>query len=167
MKFILALCATHTERTLQNANGVPQKRICALSILGFHNAQCYIRGTEKVCKQKFCATQFNPTFPKFLHHRTSPFFWGSLSWTPHLGEYNTAVFIYLLKILFLGGWPRGTAVKFPHSASRRPGVPRFRSWVRTWLHLASHAVVGIPHIKWRKMGTDVSSGPVFLKEKQQ
>ena len=31
----------------------------------------------------------------------------------------------------------------------------------------SHAVVGDPCIKWRKMGTDVSSGPVFLSEKRR
>ena len=35
-----------------------------------------------------------------------------------------------------------------------------------WHSLASHAVVGVPHIKWRKMGTDVSSGPVFLSKKR-
>ena len=29
----------------------------------------------------------------------------------------------------------------------------------------SHAVVGVPRIKQRKMGTDVSSGPVFLSKK--
>ena len=29
------------------------------------------------------------------------------------------------------------------------------------------AVVGIPHIKWRKMGTDVSSGPLFLSKKRR
>ena len=27
-------------------------------------------------------------------------------------------------------------------------------------HLSSHAVAGIPNIKWKKMGTDVSSGPI-------
>ena len=31
----------------------------------------------------------------------------------------------------------------------------------------SHAVAGIPHIKYRKMGTDVSSGPVFLSHKRR
>ena len=29
-----------------------------------------------------------------------------------------------------------------------------------------HAVVGIPHIKQRRMGTDVSSGSVFLSKKR-
>ena len=31
----------------------------------------------------------------------------------------------------------------------------------------SHAVVGVPHIKQRKMGMDVSSGPVFLSKKRR
>ena len=33
--------------------------------------------------------------------------------------------------------------------------------------MPSHAVAGVPHVKWRKMGTDVSSGPVFLSEKRR
>ena len=34
--------------------------------------------------------------------------------------------------------------------------------------MASHAVVGVPHIrKERKMGTDVSSGPAFLSKKRR
>ena len=31
----------------------------------------------------------------------------------------------------------------------------------------SHAVVGFPHIKQKKMGMDVSSGPVFLSKKRK
>ena len=31
----------------------------------------------------------------------------------------------------------------------------------------SHAVVGVPHIKQRKMGIDVNSGPVFLSKKRK
>ena len=31
----------------------------------------------------------------------------------------------------------------------------------------SHAVGGVPCIKQRKMGTDVSSGPVFLSKKRR
>ena len=34
-----------------------------------------------------------------------------------------------------------------HVPLRWPGVHWFRSWVWTWHHLASHAVVGIPYIK--------------------
>ena len=31
----------------------------------------------------------------------------------------------------------------------------------------NHAVVGVPRIKKRKMGMDVSSGPVFLSKKRR
>ena len=31
--------------------------------------------------------------------------------------------------------------------------------------LGTHAVVGVPHIKRRKMGTDFGSGPVFLSKR--
>ena len=48
-----------------------------------------------------------------------------------------------------------------------PGVHQFRSQVWTWHCLESHAVVGIIHIMQRKMGTDVSSGPVFLSKKRR
>ena len=41
----------------------------------------------------------------------------------------------------------GAAVKFAHSASRRPGVRQFGSRVRTWHRLTHNAVVGIPRIK--------------------
>ena len=34
-----------------------------------------------------------------------------------------------------------------HVLLRWPGVRRFRYWVWTWHRLASHAVVGVPHIK--------------------
>ena len=34
-----------------------------------------------------------------------------------------------------------------HVLLRWPGVRQFRSWVQTWHRLASHAVVGVPHIK--------------------
>ena len=33
--------------------------------------------------------------------------------------------------------------------------------------LSNHAVAGVPHIKERKMGTDVSSGPLFLGKKSR
>ena len=54
-----------------------------------------------------------------------------------------------------------------HIPLGQPRVHGFRSRVQTWHHLAHHAVVGIPHIKQRKMGTDVSSGPVFLKKRKK
>ena len=87
---------------------------------------------------------------------------------------NWFIFPYHLKLRFpphiksnAGGQPGGATVKFARSASRWPRVHRFGSQVRTWHHLASHAVVGIPHIKLRKMGMDVSSGPVFLSKKRR
>ena len=65
-----------------------------------------------------------------------------------------------------------------HILFRWPEVRWFGSPVQTWHRLAKHAVVGIPHVKWRKMGTDagqsssakrggstadVSSRLIFLK----
>ena len=65
---------------------------------------------------------------------------------------------------------------------RWPRVRWFGSQVQTWHRLASYAVVGVPHIKWRKMGTmlaqgqssllkrgglaGVSSGLIFVKKKK-
>ena len=46
-------------------------------------------------------------------------------------------------------------------------VSRFGSQVRTQDRSSSHAVAGVPHIKQRKMGMDVSSGPVFLSKKKR
>ena len=63
------------------------------------------------------------------------------------------------------GWPGGAVIKFARSASQRPGVCWFGSRVWTWHRLAHHAVVGVPHIKKRKMGTNVSSGLIFQKKK--
>ena len=50
---------------------------------------------------------------------------------------------------------------------QRPGVHWFGSQVWTWHGLTSHAVVGVPHVKQRKMGTDVSSGLFFLKKRRK
>ena len=33
--------------------------------------------------------------------------------------------------------------------------------------LSSHALAGVPHIRYRKMGTDVSSEPIFLSKKRR
>ena len=52
-----------------------------------------------------------------------------------------------------------------HILLQWPGVCRFGSWVWTWHCLASRVVVGIPHIKRRKIGMNVSSGPVFLSKR--
>ena len=46
---------------------------------------------------------------------------------------------------------------------------RFAGWdpgCRPTHHLSSQAVVGVPHIKQRKVGMDVSSGPIFLSKKR-
>ena len=64
------------------------------------------------------------------------------------------------------GQPGGTVVKFALSA-KFADVCGFGSRVQTWHCLASHAVVGVPHIKQRKMGMDVSSGPVFFSKKRR
>ena len=48
-----------------------------------------------------------------------------------------------------------------------PEVRWFGSRVQTWHCWASHAMVGVPHIKERKMDMDVSSGPVFLSKKRR
>ena len=79
----------------------------------------------------------------------------------------TLILAVLLKYIFSCGQPGGAAVRFAHSA--------LAAWWFTGLdpgwghknHLASHAVVGVPPIKWGKMGTDVSSGPDFLSKKRR
>ena len=48
--------------------------------------------------------------------------------------------------MLASGRPGGAAVKLTCS-TLGPGVCQFRSQVQTWHRLASHAVVGIPHIK--------------------
>ena len=63
----------------------------------------------------------------------------------------------------MSGWPRGIADKYPRSAAGGPGSEPGRAPMH---HLSSHAVVP-SHIKWRKMGTDVSPGPVFLSKKRR
>ena len=56
----------------------------------------------------------------------------------------------------------------PHVPLPWPGVHGLGSQLRIWHCLAHHAVVGVPHAKkQRKMGTDVSSGPVFLSKKRR
>ena len=69
-----------------------------------------------------------------------------------------------------------------HILFRRPRVHQFRSQVWTWLLLARHAVVGVPHIsrgRWAQMLAQgqsssakrglatVSSGLIFLKKKKK
>ena len=73
----------------------------------------------------------------------------------------------LYKKIYLWGQPGGTAVECWHVPVQWPGVRRFGSRVWTWHGLAGHAVVGVPHIKYRKVGTDVSSEPVFLSKRRR
>ena len=63
----------------------------------------------------------------------------------------------------LRGWPRGLAVKGACSATGDLGSDPKRAPTH---RLSGHAVVA-SHIKWRKIGTDVSSGPVFLSKKRR
>ena len=57
--------------------------------------------------------------------------------------------------------------KFASSASMAQGSPVWIPGADMALLGKSHAVAGIPHIKERKMDTDVSSGPVFLSKKRR
>ena len=66
------------------------------------------------------------------------------------------------------GQPCDPAVKFAHSASWQLRVCHFRSQKQTQHCLPkAMAVVGIPRIKQRKMGMDVSSGTAFLSKKRK
>ena len=48
-----------------------------------------------------------------------------------------------------------------------PGFTISDSQRRPTHHLSSHAVAGIPHIKWREMDTDVNSGSIFLSKQEE
>ena len=54
-----------------------------------------------------------------------------------------------------------------HVPLQQPWVCPLGSRLRTGHRLASHAVADVPHVEWRKMGMDVSSGPVFLSKKSR
>ena len=65
------------------------------------------------------------------------------------------------------GRPCGTAVKCTCSALVAQGSPIRIPGADMAPLGKSHAVAGVPRIKRRKMGTDVSSGPVFLSKKRR
>ena len=70
---------------------------------------------------------------------------------------------FLYESVFLGValWPTGQSSV--HSLWQ-PRVPSFRSRVQT--HSTHQPPCGgIPYTKWRKIGTDVSSGLIFLKQR--
>ena len=58
------------------------------------------------------------------------------------------------------------AVKCTRSAAGAPGFASSGPRHAPTHCLAGHAVA-VSHIKWRKMGMDVSSGPVFLSKKRK
>ena len=58
-------------------------------------------------------------------------------------------------------------VKFARSASVAQGLPVQIPGVDLRTAHQAIAVAGIPHIKWRNMGTDISSGPIFLSKKRR
>ena len=66
-------------------------------------------------------------------------------------------------------WGRasGTVVKFAHSALTAWGSPVQILGADLCTTLSSHTVADVPHIKQRKMGLDVRSGPVFLSKKRR
>ena len=71
-----------------------------------------------------------------------------------------------LKIMSNRGQPSGIVLKFPRSGLVARGW-LVQSLARSWHSLSSDTAAGILHIKQRKMGMDVSSGPVFLKKKRR
>ena len=71
--------------------------------------------------------------------------------------------------VYLRGWPKGQVVGFPHSTS---GALGSRVWNQgaTYIPLVKPHCGSFPHTKWRKIGTDVSSGragPIFLTKNKK
>ena len=58
-------------------------------------------------------------------------------------------------------WPSGEVQR---TLTRQPG---FCSWAWTYTTRWRPCCGGDPHIRWRKIGTDVSSGRIFLKPKKE
>ena len=100
-------------------------------------------------------------------HKSIPFHYSPVKWCSKIFCYiRHGISFRLKKKDILGAGPMVQWVSSHVPASAAWGLPvRFR--VRTWHHLTSHAVGGVPHIKQRKMGTEVSSGPVFLSKKRR
>ena len=64
------------------------------------------------------------------------------------------------------GWSGGVVVKFVCSALVA-WVRGVKSWAHTYAPLIKLYCGSIPHTKYRKMGTDVSTGTIFLKKKRK
>ena len=65
------------------------------------------------------------------------------------------------------GQPGGAAVKFTCSTLVAIGFAGSDPRCGPAHHLSSHAVVGIPYTKEKKMGMDVSSESLFLSKKRK
>ena len=81
-----------------------------------------------------------------------------------------------LKRLWLLSWPSSLTLsegsqlpycELPYGKAQVEGEPKEASGQQFGSWVSIHAVVGVPHIKQRKMGTDVSSGTVFLSKKEE
>ena len=70
------------------------------------------------------------------------------------------------KIVHLGARPVAQQL-IPMFRFGGPGFGSLDPGCGLMYHLSSNAVAGIPHRKERKMGMDVSSGPVFLSKKEE
>ena len=64
------------------------------------------------------------------------------------------------------GQLRGIAVKLACSLWQ-PGVRRFGSWAQTYALLMKSCCGRYPTYKVEKIGTDVSSGPIFLSKNRK
>ena len=109
----------------------------------------------------FGINTFKKLFYLCINKKPSTWIWQELS-----GKIKAYCSFLLLRIV--SNWGRPVAQWLStHVPLQQPSVYWFGSWVWTWHRLASHAVVGVPHIMSRKIGTDVSLGPVFLSKKRR
>ena len=74
---------------------------------------------------------------------------------------------YAFKKEYKRGCPGGAVVGFARFAPAARGLPGQIPGADMAPLGKSDAVVGVPRIKYRKMGVDVSSEPVFLSKKRR
>ena len=79
--------------------------------------------------------------------------------------YSFQTNMWHLKIDYLGAGPEAWWLDLC-TPLQQLGAHRFRSWAQAWHCSSSHAVEA-PHIKQRKIGTNVGSGTVFLKQREE